>query len=100
MIGNEVRVEAREDFSEEKDGLTKSQTRDMFRCFTVPRGTTSADVTTALSADGQLTLTIKRSEPVQIPIGQGEEIKIEKIGEKSAEKSTERPVGQIGENQM
>ena len=97
MIGNEVRVEAKEDFSEMKDGLSKSQTRDMFRCFTVPRGTSAADVTTALSPEGELTLSIKRTKPVQIPLGQGEEIKVNEIEGKPKEMPS---TGQIGENQM
>ena len=80
-----------------KDGLSKSQTRDMFRCFTVPRGTSAADVTTALSPEGELTLSIKRTKPVQIPLGQGEEIKVNEIEGKPKEMPS---TGQIGENQM
>lgn len=66
----EVRIEAVNDMSKDKDGISKSY-KKMIECILVPRWIKSRDISAVLSEDGKLTLSIKRALPVQIPIRGG-----------------------------
>jgi len=70
LIGDELRIEAREEKHEKSEGLKRDSSREMFKRILVPHGIQKDDITTQLSDQGELVIEMMRPEAVPIEIQQ------------------------------